>query len=74
MNRSFSFSPDWPAPRVARVLKALEELNRCVAERGRYGKSWGLTVGEMDWRSELHNELYGSEEVSYVQRPAQVLP
>jgi hypothetical protein len=58
MNPSSYSSPDLDA-RIARILKCLAELNRCVAERGQHGRSWGLTVGECDWRSELHNELFG---------------
>jgi hypothetical protein len=66
MNLCSSSSPDWPAHRIARVLKSLDELNRCVAERGRHAKigtRWGLTVGEMDWRSELHNEIFGTQKL-----------
>jgi hypothetical protein len=58
MSLSSSWSPASIA-RLARIRKALEELNRCVSERGQHGKSWGLTIGECDWRAELHDALYG---------------
>ena len=49
---------------IERILTALAELNRCVAERGRYkdlNDRWGLTIGECDWRAELHAAIYGED-------------
>lgn len=48
--------------RLSRIVRALDELNRCVAERGKHHankeEAWGLTIGELDWRSELHRILF----------------
>jgi hypothetical protein len=45
--------------RIARILKALNEVNRCVNERGKAkAPAWGLTIGELDWLGELHDSIY----------------
>lgn len=56
-----------PAPsvevtaRLARIVNAVNELNRCI-DQYRFAENkneqWGIFLGEMDWCRELHRLLY----------------
>lgn len=60
MNHSLSLSPV-SGVRIAQIVRATEELNRCVNERGK--GSFLATLGELDWLTELHRLLYEEDEV-----------
>lgn len=62
MNPCASSFPDGAARsvRLQKITRAADELSRCVAERGKVepGNEMGLTVGELDWLTELERLLY----------------
>ncbi len=51
--------------RIDRIVRASNEINRCVQERGKHtstGDRLGVTLGEVDWLEELHRLLYQWED------------
>jgi uncharacterized Rmd1/YagE family protein len=47
--------------RLKQIVRATEELNRCVAERGNVtleSDKFLVQLGELDWECELHRLLF----------------